>query len=94
MDTIYYRFAFLEMIGIDPKREDITDFSGVSMRTHLTCMAIVACVFLTQAVSSQIPSRPNILLLMAEDMSARVGAFGDGIAVTPNLETLAAEGVI
>lgn len=33
--------------------------------------------------------RPNILLLMAEDMSARVGAFGDKIAVTPNLDRLA-----
>jgi arylsulfatase A-like enzyme len=33
--------------------------------------------------------RPNILLLMAEDMSARVGAFGDKVAVTPNLDRLA-----
>ena len=30
--------------------------------------------------------RPNILLLLAEDMSARVGAFGDAVAVTPNLD--------
>ena len=37
--------------------------------------------------------RPNILLLMAEDMSPRVGAFGDSIAVTPSLDALAAEGV-
>ncbi len=37
--------------------------------------------------------RPNILLLMAEDMSPRVGAFGDPVAVTPNLDRLAAEGI-
>jgi arylsulfatase A-like enzyme len=37
--------------------------------------------------------RPNILLLMAEDMSARVGAFGDALAVTPNIDRLALEGV-
>ncbi len=36
--------------------------------------------------------RPNILVLMAEDMSARVGAFGDTVAVTPNLDRLAAAG--
>ena len=36
--------------------------------------------------------RPNILLIMAEDMSARVGAFGDEVAVTPNLDKLAAKG--
>ncbi len=37
--------------------------------------------------------QPNILVLMAEDLSARVGAFGDPIARTPNLDALAAGGV-
>ena len=31
--------------------------------------------------------RPNILLIMAEDMSHRVGAFGDPVAITPNAPT-------
>ncbi|MGH0036382.1 MAG: sulfatase family protein [Myxococcota bacterium] len=34
----------------------------------------------------------NLLLLVAEDMSARVGAFGDPVAATPNLDRLAREG--
>jgi len=38
-------------------------------------------------------SKPNILILMAEDMSSRVGAFGDPVAVTPGLDKLAASGV-
>lgn len=37
--------------------------------------------------------RPNILLLVAEDLSPRVGAFGDPLARTPHLDRLAAEGV-
>ncbi|BFM18121.1 sulfatase-like hydrolase/transferase [Maricurvus nonylphenolicus] len=37
--------------------------------------------------------RPNILLLVAEDMSSRVGAFGDPVAITPNLDRLAQAGV-
>ena len=37
--------------------------------------------------------RPNILLLTAEDLSARIGAFGDGVAVTPNLDRLSTQGV-
>jgi len=37
--------------------------------------------------------RPNILILMAEDMSSRVGAFGDDAALTPNLDSLAESGV-
>ena len=36
---------------------------------------------------------PNILLLVAEDLSPRIGAFGDPLARTPNLDALAAEGV-
>ena len=36
---------------------------------------------------------PNILVLMAEDLSSRVGAFGDAVANTPNLDALAAQGV-
>ena len=44
---------------------------------------------LSQATSQ----RPNILLLMAEDMSPRLGAFGDRVAVTPQLDALAREGV-
>ena len=38
------------------------------------------------------PERPNILLLVAEDLSPRIGAFGDAVARTPNLDRLAAEG--
>ena len=56
-------------------------------------LACIALLLFAQAVGAQAPSRPNILLLMAEDMSARVGAFGDSMAVTPNLDALAAEGV-
>ncbi|MEH6549881.1 MAG: sulfatase [Pseudomonadales bacterium] len=33
--------------------------------------------------------QPNILILMAEDMSSRVGAFDDPVAQTPNLDALA-----
>ena len=37
--------------------------------------------------------RPNIVLVISEDMSSRIGAFGDPIAHTPNLDALAKEGV-
>lgn len=38
-------------------------------------------------------ARPNILLLVAEDMSPRLGVYGDAMAVTPNLDRLASEGL-
>ncbi|WGY46251.1 sulfatase [Vibrio sp. ABG19] len=37
--------------------------------------------------------RPNIVIIIAEDMSSRIGAFGDEIATTPNLDALAKESV-
>jgi len=37
--------------------------------------------------------RPNILLLVAEDLSDKIAAFGDELAVTPNIDALAKQGV-
>ncbi|MEL7042866.1 MAG: sulfatase [Pseudomonadota bacterium] len=36
---------------------------------------------------------PNIVLVLFEDLSPRIGAFGDALAVTPNFDKIAAEGV-
>ncbi len=37
--------------------------------------------------------RPNILLLVAEDLSPRIGSYGDSVANTPHLDELARQGV-
>lgn len=57
-----------------------------TMAIHCLLPMLVVALLTTSAVAQQ---RPNILLIMAEDMSARVGAFGDSVAVTPNLDRLA-----
>jgi arylsulfatase A-like enzyme len=54
---------------------------------------LLAFLLVPPAVADGGQERPNILILMAEDMSARVGAFGDPVATTPNLDRLAASGV-
>ncbi len=64
----------------------------------LTCAGAIAgtpiiIVLLVQIAFAAPAARPNILLLMAEDMSSRVGVFGDVVAVTPNIDQLASEGV-
>jgi len=38
--------------------------------------------------------RPNILWITCEDVSPRLGCYGDSLAVTPNLDRLAGEGVL
>ncbi|MEM8607397.1 MAG: sulfatase-like hydrolase/transferase [Myxococcota bacterium] len=37
--------------------------------------------------------RPNIVLLMAEDIGLQLGAYGDEVAVTPTIDRLASEGM-
>ncbi len=38
------------------------------------------------------PDRPNILWISCEDMSPRLGCYGDPVAQTPNIDKLATEG--
>ncbi|MGA1189910.1 MAG: sulfatase-like hydrolase/transferase, partial [Pseudomonadales bacterium] len=37
--------------------------------------------------------KPNIILIVAEDMSSRIGAFGDSVARTPSIDALAEAGI-
>jgi arylsulfatase A-like enzyme len=55
------------------------------------CMAVILTGLYTGTPAAT--QRPNILILMAEDLSAHLGAFGDPVARTPNLDRLAAQGV-
>ena len=43
---------------------------------------------------AQSKEQPNILLLVAEDLSNRLGAYGDQVAKTPNIDRLAQSGQI
>lgn len=43
--------------------------------------------------AQQKSDRPNIVLVIAEDLSPRWGCYGDKVARTPNLDALASEGV-
>jgi uncharacterized sulfatase len=56
-------------------------------------LAAFALLVLTDASLSAEAKRPNILWLTCEDMSANLGCFGDKLAVTPNLDRLATQGV-
>ena len=47
----------------------------------------------TKPQQGALRQQPNILLLVAEDLSPRIGAFGDQLAKTPNLDSLAAKSI-
>lgn len=69
-----------------------------SSGTHglIICLlaAVSVCACTPDTADGPSPAdRPNILLIVAEDMSGRVGAFGDDVADTPSIDALAAQGV-
>jgi len=60
----------------------------------------VASMFLNQCSSEPAQDvltkpgeRPNIIWISCEDISARIGCYGDKVARTPNIDKLAAEGL-
>src|SRR5690606_33984839 len=61
--------------------------------------AVLAAVVLTCAAAcsdrdgvSDVASRPNVVWIVADDVSREIGAYGDPLARTPNVDRLAAEG--
>lgn len=62
----------------------------------ITFAALAALLPASCGMVSEDPApanRPNIVLMVVEDLSARIGAFGDPLAQTPNIDRLAREGV-
>ena len=47
----------------------------------------------TSAQGAAAPRHPNILWISTEDLSPRIGAYGDRVARTPTLDKLASEGM-
>ncbi len=60
-------------------------------RSAAALLAIACLVFCFSAFAEK---QPNILLITADDMGTTAGCYGDRFAVTPNLDQLAAEGVL
>lgn len=49
---------------------------------------------MTASAINTIAKTPNILWITAEDMSPTLGCYGDDYAITPNIDQLAADGVV
>ncbi len=60
--------------------------------TRVAFVLLAILVAAAAAPARAAEPRPNILLLLAEDLGPRVAAFGDPVAVTPRLDQLAQEG--
>ncbi|MEZ6091098.1 MAG: sulfatase [Pirellulaceae bacterium] len=43
---------------------------------------------------SKVDAHPNVLLIVADDLNCAISPYGDAVAVTPNLQRLAARGLV
>jgi N-sulfoglucosamine sulfohydrolase len=59
----------------------------------LTAAALLVLCFAPVTRAADTPRPPNIVLILTEDLSPRLGSYGDTVARTPRLDRLAREGV-
>lgn len=55
---------------------------------------LIHCVYLSTIAYGQQSERPNILWIVSEDNSPFIGAYGDSLATTPNIDQLAKQGIM
>ena len=66
------------------------------IRLALSRVSLAVCLFLPFAAVSVAapPSQPNVLFIIADDASSHFGAYGCSWAKTPNIDALAAGGIV
>jgi len=66
----------------------------MKMRTILHYTAAITILLLPiTSLGAEVGKRPNILWIIAEDMSQDLGCYGNKIVTTPNIDQLAAKGM-
>lgn len=71
-----------------PRRKETTALLAILLST-LTLSALPACAASASTTSAQ---RPNILWIIADDLSPDLGCYGDEAVSTPNIDRVAHEG--
>lgn len=66
------------------------------MFVYRMLLCVLSCfIFATIGTGADDPpnTRPNILFVVADDLNCKIGSYGDPVAITPNLDRLAARGL-
>jgi iduronate 2-sulfatase len=80
------------MEGGNKMKKQILTMGNLALVAHAVGGSI-AIAANKQPLNDGETKRPNVLFLISDDLNMRVGAFGDPVAKTPNLDRLAGMGV-
>lgn len=64
-----------------------------TMRIFITCFIAFLFVFSCQTVEEDL-ARPNILFIAIDDLRPELGCYGSEIAISPNIDRLASQGLL
>jgi iduronate 2-sulfatase len=70
----------------------LTTFIKAQRRALMRAATLVVLALVSLARGE--PARPNVLFIAVDDLRTDLGCYGDPVAVTPNLDQLAARGVV
>ena len=66
----------------------------MSMRLLKFSLLMLLAIYITSSTTIKSSPKINILFIIADDLNCAIGAYGDSIAKTPNLDRLAKNGVL
>jgi arylsulfatase A-like enzyme len=81
------------VIDDDSETSGRVELTGSRLATAVAALFVLLLSSCVTAPQEAPKPRPNIVLLVVEDLSPRIGAFGDAVARTPNLDRMAQEGM-
>ena len=85
---------YLKRQLISPKHPTNPRTDAIQMKAILLILAAIPLVLPALAAETAPPAtRPNVLLILVDDLKPAIGAYGDPCASTPNLDRLAGMGI-
>lgn len=63
------------------------------MNRRTSLLLLLLALVSSWTLSAATPARPNVLLLMSDDLAATLGCYDHPVAKTPHLDALAKRGV-
>ncbi len=70
------------------------DMLAIARKICATCLIIVVVFMMFGCQENNKKSRPNILFVSIDDLRPAIGAYGDSLAITPNLDRFADNGMV